>query len=224
MSCDTTLFAAVPTCGLERVGQRAASVRYSGVGHNFHEGVGEWYPSGLSRVFVGAVHSHFPIFQTCSIERTNGTNKGLVSVTTITALLALHIESALDPAETDLVRSMARISISQTMLVLTQGKEIPALKRALPVFEEILAKKNLYLVPNILGQVPAQWQSQDNSMADAYTSPNTQVNIVPSQLEQGESNLPLYGDFLGLDFWDDWRLGSWSSIFDVDMGSQERAE
>lgn len=111
------------------------------------------------------------------------------------------------------------------MLVLTQGKEIPALKRALPVFEEILAKNNLYLVPpHILGQVPAQLQSQDNSMADAYTSPNTQVHIVPSQLEQGESNLPLYGDFLGFDFLDDWRLGSWSSLFDVDMGSQERAE
>ncbi|KAM0454498.1 hypothetical protein ACHAPV_008369 [Trichoderma viride] len=146
-------------------------------------------------------------------------------ITTITALLALHIESALDPAETDLVRSMARISISQTMLVLTQGREIPALKRALPVFEEILAKKNLYPVqPNILGQIPVQPQSQGNNMADAYTSPNTQLNIFPSQFEQGESNLSLYGDFLGLDFLDDWRLGSWNTLFDVDMGSQERVE
>ncbi|KAG0644947.1 Fusaric acid cluster transcription factor [Hyphodiscus hymeniophilus] len=143
-------------------------------------------------------------------------------VTTITALLALRIESALDPAETDLVHSMARISISQTMLLLTQGKEIPAVKRALPVFEEILARKNLYLVPP--GQVPAQSQSQDNSRVDAYTLPNTQVNRVPSRLEQGESNLLLYGDVLGFDFLDDWRLGSWSSVFDVDVGSQERAE
>lgn len=111
------------------------------------------------------------------------------------------------------------------MLVLTQGKEIPALKRALPVFEEILAKKNLYPVqPSVLGQAPTQSQSQDNIMADAYTSPNTQFNIVPSQLEQGENNLPLYGDFLGLDFLDDWRLGSWNSLFDVDMGSQEQTE
>ena len=44
------------------------------------------------------------------------------------ALLALHIESALDPTETDLVRSMAQISVTQTMLLLTQGKEIPAIK------------------------------------------------------------------------------------------------
>ena len=136
---------------------------------------------------------------------------GLVSVTTITALLALHIESALDPAETDLVRSMTRISISQTMLFLTQGKEIPALKRALPVFEEILVKNNLYLVPsNILGQVPAQSQSQsqDNSMADAYASPHTQVSAVSSsQLEQCENNPSFDVDFLGFDFLDEWQIG-----------------
>ena len=155
-----------------------------------------------------SISSHFPIFQTCSIERTNETNNGLVSVTTITALLALHIESALDPAETHLVRSMARISISQTMLVLTQGKEIPVLKRALLVFEEILTKKNLYLVPpSILGQVPAQSQSQDNSMADAYASPHTQVSVVLSQLEQGENNPSFDMDFLGFDFLDEWQIG-----------------
>jgi len=129
-------------------------------------------------------------------------------VTTISALLALHIESALDPAETDLVRSMARISISQTMLFLTQGKEIPVLKRALPIFEEILAKKNLYLVPpNILGQVPAQSQSQDNRLADAYASPHTQDSVVPSQLEQWENNPSFDVDFLGFDFLDEWQIG-----------------
>lgn len=129
----------------------------------------------------------------------------------MTALLALHIESAVDPAETDLVRSMARISISQTMLVLTQGKEIPALKRALPVFEEILAKKNLYLVPaNIFGQGPAQAQLQDNSMADAYASPRTQASVVSSlssQLEQSENNPSFDVDFLGFDFLDEWQIG-----------------
>jgi hypothetical protein len=124
----------------------------------------------------------------------------------------MHIESALDPAETDLVRSMAQISISQTMLVLTQGKEIPALKRALPVFEEILAKKNLYLVTrNILGQVPAQSQSQsqsqDNSMADAYALPHTQVSVVTSQLEQCQNNPSFDVDFLRFDFLDEWQIG-----------------
>ncbi|KAH8817381.1 hypothetical protein F5884DRAFT_897032 [Xylogone sp. PMI_703] len=130
--------------------------------------------------------------------------------TTITALLALHIESALDPAETDLVRSMARISISQTMLVLIQGNEIPALKRALPVFERILAKKNLYLLPpSNLGQVPAQSpaQSQENSIADAYALPPTQVGVASSQLGQCENNSAFNVDLLGLDFLDEWQIG-----------------
>lgn len=152
------------------------------------------------------------------------TNNGLPSVTTITALLALHIESALDPAESDLVRSMARISISQTMLLLTHGREIPALKRALPVFEEILAKKNLYLVsPTIPGQAPPQSQSRDNSEVDTSAFPHTQVSDIPAQLGHCENSTPLYGDFQGLDgldFLDDWRLGNWISLVDVDMVSQ----
>jgi hypothetical protein len=103
---------------------------------------------------------------------------------------------------------MARISISQTMLVLTQGKEIPALKRALPIFEEILVKKNLYFVPpNILGQVPAQPQSQDNSMADAYSLPHPQVSVVSSQSDQWEDNSSFDVDFLGFDFLDEWQIG-----------------
>ncbi len=139
---------------------------------------------------------------------TNETNNDIVSVTTITALLALHIESALDPAETDLIRSMARISISQTMLVLAQGKEIPALKRALPIFEEILAKKNLHLTsPSILGPILAQSQSQDNSMADAYALPHTRASAVSSQFEQYEINPSFDVDFLGFDFLDEWQIG-----------------
>ncbi|KAL2432854.1 Fusaric acid cluster transcription factor FUB12 [Exophiala dermatitidis] len=134
-------------------------------------------------------------------------------VTTMTALLALHIESALDTAETDLVRSMARISISQAMLLLTQGKEIPALKRALPVFEEILAKNNLYMVPsppNTLNhvQVSASSQPHSSSMTDACGSTHTQSSVIPPQLEQPENNNPFFEvDFLGFDFLDDWQIG-----------------
>ena len=74
-------------------------------------------------------------------------------MTTITALLALRIKWADDPSETELDRSIARISISQNMLVLTHGKEIPAFKRALPLFNHIITKKNMSLVPsNNLGQ------------------------------------------------------------------------
>ena len=49
----------------------------------------------------------------------------------------------MDPTEADLVRSMARIAIGQSMLVLAQGKGVPVLKKALPIFEQILKKKNL---------------------------------------------------------------------------------
>lgn len=81
------------------------------------------------------------------------------------------------------------------MLLLTQGKEIPALKRALPIFEEVLAKQNLYLVPSSnVGQVPAQSQSQDNRMADA-------------DAELYENDLSFDMDFLGFDFLDEWQIG-----------------
>lgn len=96
------------------------------------------------------------------------------------------------------------------MLVLTQGKEIPALKRALPVFEEILVKKNLYLnPPNILGQVPVQSQSQPqgNTMADTDASSHTQASEVLSELEQYENNLLFDADFLGFDFLGEWQTG-----------------
>ncbi|KAK3369228.1 hypothetical protein B0T24DRAFT_658756 [Lasiosphaeria ovina] len=56
-------------------------------------------------------------------------------ITIMPALLALQIEAALDASETDVVRSMSRIAIGQTMLVLTQLREIPAIRRAIPVFE-----------------------------------------------------------------------------------------
>ncbi|KAF4957113.1 hypothetical protein FGADI_3332 [Fusarium gaditjirri] len=65
-------------------------------------------------------------------------------ITTITALLALHIESALDAAESSLIRSMARISVQHTMLALDQIRDTPAIKRALPAFEIVLSKNKLY--------------------------------------------------------------------------------
>lgn len=135
-------------------------------------------------------------------------NNFSVSITTIIALVALHIESALDPTETQIVHSMARISISQAMLVLIQGKEIPALKRALPLFENILAKKNLYLVPpNTLSQAPTQSTLSDRNMLDIFISPNEEVSTTLSQFEYIESDPSLYVDFLGFDLLDEWQIG-----------------
>jgi phage gp45-like len=108
---------------------------------------------------------------------------------------------------------MARISISQIMLVLSQGEEIPVLKRALPVFEEILAKKDLYLVPpKILGQMTAQSQAQGNSMTDVNGSSHTQVTVTSSDVETHD-NSPLFdADFLGFDFLDEWQCGQMDFI------------
>lgn len=65
-------------------------------------------------------------------------------MTAVPALLALHLQAALDPSESELVRSMSRISISQAMLALYQLREIPAVKKAIPLFELILSRKKLY--------------------------------------------------------------------------------
>lgn len=126
----------------------------------------------------------------------------------MTALLALHIESALDPAQTELVHSMARISISQIMLVLTQGKDIPALKRAIPVFEEILSKNNLFLTaPNNLSHAVPDAQPRDNSMSQAHSPPQPQANVFPAEPDQFDNNMSFDVDFLGFDFLDEWQLG-----------------
>lgn len=128
-------------------------------------------------------------------------------ISTIIALLALHIETALDPTETDLVHSMARISISQTMLVLTEGKEIPALKRALPLFEDIISKKRLFLVSNTVCDAPTQLQSEGDSFTDMYALPHTHVGTSLSQIEQWGDDQMLYGDYLGFEFLDQWQIG-----------------
>jgi hypothetical protein len=72
------------------------------------------------------------------------------SVTTMFALVALHIETAFSPSETDLDRSMASNSINQIMLLLThQGKELPAVIAALPLLRRVLSQKCTSLVSDI---------------------------------------------------------------------------
>lgn len=115
------------------------------------------------------------------------------------ALLALHIESALDPSETDLVHAMARISINQTMLLLREAQEIPAIKRALPVFEDVLSKKNLLvLAPSQNEQPPLPTPSDQTQQA----SPHPDLNMAAGQ----EEHVSMYGDVLGFDFLDGWQI------------------
>ncbi|RSL54089.1 hypothetical protein CEP54_010067 [Fusarium duplospermum] len=125
-------------------------------------------------------------------------------VTTMPALLALHIETALDPSETDLVRSMAKLSINQTMLVIDQVKDVPAISRALPAFEMVLSKKNLYSTPT---SHPGSMLSTSNQGQQSESSVLLHANtgIDSSQLELGEHLSP-HGDFLGFDFLDRWEM------------------
>lgn len=128
---------------------------------------------------------------------------------TIPALLALHIERALDHSETELVRSMARISINQTMLALSQIQHVPSITRGLPAFESVLAKKNLYHVsgqPHVDRNVPQPPTLDRNISNDrSQLSATTQYGI--SSVDSGLMEYPTFPeDFLGYDFLDRWQL------------------
>ncbi|CEJ91840.1 hypothetical protein VHEMI07528 [[Torrubiella] hemipterigena] len=137
-------------------------------------------------------------------------------ITTMMVLLAMHIESAFNPAETELVQSMSRISISQTMLLLNQGRDIPVLKRALPVFGDILAKKG-DLAIDITSQSTLPPRPETSNTPDMYFT--TAIDVLHSG--QPSNNPTLYEDLLGLDFMDDWKLGDWIQPVEYDMTSPE---
>ncbi|KAJ4117487.1 Fusaric acid cluster transcription factor fub12 [Fusarium equiseti] len=123
-------------------------------------------------------------------------------ITTITALLALHIESALDPSESDLVRSMARISIQYTMLALNQIQDTPAIKRALPAFEMVLSKNKLY--PASVGDIAESEAPRDNTVDKSIEVATLQD---PSFSREEDETLPfLGGDFSGFEFFDRWQM------------------
>ncbi|KAI8713678.1 Zn(2)-C6 fungal-type domain-containing protein [Fusarium sp. LHS14.1] len=126
-------------------------------------------------------------------------------ITTITALLALHIESTRDSSESSLIRSMARISIQHTMLALDQIRDTPAIKRALPAFEMVLSKNKLYPVSlSDAEQVSIMHPiSQDDSLNDRHVLLPTQSDMAFSQNEQSF----LSGDFIGFEFLDQWQIG-----------------
>lgn len=127
-------------------------------------------------------------------------------MTAIPTLLALHIESALDTSETDLIRSMSRISIGQTILVLNELREIPVIKRAIPIFEMVLAKKNLY--PGALATaerdpVPAMVDKRDRNQSNTS---RPQSGVTMPQDVQGDYTSFL-GDFMDFDVLDRWEIG-----------------
>ncbi|TXC08965.1 hypothetical protein FocTR4_00004477 [Fusarium oxysporum f. sp. cubense] len=107
-------------------------------------------------------------------------------ITTITALLALHIESALDAAESSLIRSMARISVQHTMLALDQIRDTPAIKRALPAFEIVLSKNKLYPMSSSDTEQINTMQaiSQDQTLSDGHILQPAQADMTLPQDDQ----------------------------------------
>ncbi|XWW95611.1 hypothetical protein V2A60_003576 [Cordyceps javanica] len=126
-------------------------------------------------------------------------------MTTIPALLALHLEAALDPSESELVRSMSRISISQAMLALNQLREIPAIKKAIPLFEMILSRKKLYdsaatsTAPRASAHGP---QGGGTSTMPPRTQPSTELHDASEQ-----SFDSFIQEFLEYDALDKWGFG-----------------
>lgn len=101
-------------------------------------------------------------------------------------------------------RSRARISISQIMLVLTECREIPIVKRALPIFEDILSKKNLdILSPRFHGPISTHPNPRNSGTASTPGQSHAAASASPSQAAQSAINWQLHGDFFGLDFVDD---------------------
>uniref|UniRef100_A0A8H7NGJ1 Transcription factor domain-containing protein n=1 Tax=Bionectria ochroleuca TaxID=29856 RepID=A0A8H7NGJ1_BIOOC len=136
-------------------------------------------------------------------------------VATVPALLALHIEMALDLSETELARSMARVSINQTMLALGQMQHVPAIKRGLPAFESVLAKKDLY---QVTGRSQAEKASPripttGQHAPDDATHPSSVPQRGVSSADSGLVDYPSFPeDFLGYDFLDRWQLEQWEFI------------
>ncbi|KAF5672303.1 cutinase transcription factor 1 beta [Fusarium heterosporum] len=124
-------------------------------------------------------------------------------ITTITALLALHIESALDSSQSSLIRSMARISIQHTMLALGEIEDIPAVKRALPAFEMVLSKNKLQV--SSLRDIGHSNLIPDNSLHDDHVPQSTRSDMT---LDQGGNNDQLFtnSEFSGLELFNQWQM------------------
>ncbi|UPL02224.1 hypothetical protein LCI18_013158 [Fusarium solani-melongenae] len=137
------------------------------------------------------------------ILASNGIPKLPMSFTLcIPILLALHIEIALDEGEPDVTRSVSRISISQSMLLLKQTADIPIMHGIFASFERFLARHRL--TGHEVGTVETT-TPEDNPEANASQElPNVTWGV--GSFAAGWQDLPdfnfPFGDFTGFDFLD----------------------
>ncbi|KAK2751506.1 hypothetical protein CKAH01_17887 [Colletotrichum kahawae] len=118
--------------------------------------------------------------------------------------LALHIEAALDATESIATKSMSLIYIRQGKLILEQLQDSPVMKRVLSIFEWALDRVDLN---------PGAIEDRHSGNAvRAGAQQNECVDRVGIAVEHDFEEMfdqmePWFGDFLGLDFLDNLRLG-----------------
>lgn len=94
------------------------------------------------------------------------------------------------------------------MLVMGQLKEIPAIKRAIPVFELVLANKNLPAAP---AMPPSKTTSQSLSEGHNEDTSTFMDRLQPDMYQLQDAPGELYdaflGDFLDFNVMDKWEFG-----------------
>ncbi|KXH63636.1 hypothetical protein CNYM01_11731 [Colletotrichum nymphaeae SA-01] len=116
--------------------------------------------------------------------------------------LALHIETALDSAESNATKSMSLIYIRQGLLILEQLQDLPVMKRISSIFEWALSR--LDLIPEVSQDKQVSdgiraGMEQDGSVDQMGASTDHEFGEMLDQME------PWFGDFLGLEFLDNLR-------------------
>ncbi|KAH9231682.1 hypothetical protein K456DRAFT_1840844, partial [Colletotrichum gloeosporioides 23] len=116
--------------------------------------------------------------------------------------LALHIEAALDDAESNANRSMSLNYIRQGMLILQQLQDSPVIKSVLSIFEWALDRVDLNLSANE--------DRQNRNTVRTGMEPNESADQVGAAVDHGFEEMfdqmePWFGDFLGIDFLDNLR-------------------
>ncbi|KPM36019.1 hypothetical protein AK830_g10553 [Neonectria ditissima] len=138
----------------------------------------------------------------------------MVFITSLAPLTALHIEAVLDPTESDLTRSISRISLSQAMLMLKQVREIPAIQRAIPIFEQVIAQNNICSVPTDV----AGWDTYVSTPTGQRHEPENSTALDAAHDEfllhdASEEYKLWFRDLLGFDYLDSqetWGFNSFS--------------
>jgi hypothetical protein len=144
----------------------------------------------------------------------------IYSISCVTTILALRIEMALDPSESDVNRAMAHTYIRQGMMCLRQSQTMfPTVKWNIHLFEWVLGQKGLSTATGDMTSpdgipitVPHGTVNTDSRNDHAEFTRNVQFDQVLPQAEiplfnglsadSGVAIYPWFDELLGFDFQD----------------------